>query len=41
MRASGISDLATDRKLLPFSRGADVTFALLFEGAPEPEPSET
>jgi len=33
MRASGISDLATDRRLLPFSRGEDRTFDLLFSGA--------
>lgn len=39
MRASGIADLATNRRLLPFSEGEDVTFSLLFEGAPEPEPS--
>lgn len=41
MRASGIADMATDRRMLPFSKGEDVTFALLFEGrmtaAPEPD----
>jgi REase_DpnII-MboI len=40
MRASGIADLATNRRSLPFSEGEDVTFVLLFEGkaSPEPEP---
>jgi hypothetical protein len=38
MRASGISDLATDRRTLPFSEGEDVTFELLFEGKQAPEP---
>jgi hypothetical protein len=32
MRASGIADMATNRRLLPFSEGDDVTFQLLFEG---------
>lgn len=39
MRASGIADMATDRRLLPFSEGEDVTFALLFDGYAEPEPT--
>lgn len=39
MRNRGIADLATDRSLLPFAEGEDVTFQLLFEGAPEPEPT--
>lgn len=41
MRASGIADLATDPRGLPFSAGDDVTFDLLFSGkssaAPEPD----
>jgi hypothetical protein len=32
VRASGIADMATNRRLLPFSAGEDVTFQLLFEG---------
>lgn len=32
MRSSGIWDAATDRTLLPFSRGTDATFELLFSG---------
>ena len=39
MRSRGILDGATNRKLLPFRTGEDVTFALLFEGAPEPQPA--
>lgn len=38
MRASSIPDFATDRSLLPFGEGEDVTYKLLFEGMPEPEP---
>ena len=41
MRASGISDLATNRSLLPLSQGTDLTYELLFSGAqaatPEPD----
>ncbi len=41
MEASGITDLATDRRLLPLSNGTDVTLELLFSGAesaaPEPD----
>ena len=32
MRSSGIADMATNRRMLPFSEGNDVTFQLLFEG---------
>lgn len=32
MRSSGIADMATDRKLLPFSGGTDLTYDLLFSG---------
>lgn len=32
MRASGIADLATDRRLLPFRQGTDLTNELLFSG---------
>ena len=39
MSASGIWDMATNRELLPFSQGEDVTFALLFDGAADPEPA--
>lgn len=39
MRSRSIADLATDRRLLPFRSGEDLTFPLLFEGAAEPEPS--
>ena len=38
MRASGIADMATDRRLLPFSAGEDLTFALLFEGEAKEQP---
>ncbi len=31
MRASGIADLATDRRFLPFGRGTDFTHELLFD----------
>lgn len=34
MSASGIADMATNRRLLPFSAGEDVTFQLLFEERP-------
>ncbi|TAW73040.1 hypothetical protein ELI16_14385 [Rhizobium ruizarguesonis] len=34
MRNSGISDLATDRRMLPFKSGVDHTFDLLFSGPP-------
>lgn len=41
MRASGIADLATDRRALVFESGDDFTFDLLFSGnlsvAPEPD----
>ena len=37
MRASGIADMATNRRLLPFSAGEDLTFALLFEGSKQPQ----
>jgi hypothetical protein len=41
MRASGIADMATNRKMLPFDEGKDYTFQLLFSGAqnapPEPD----
>lgn len=33
MRSSGIVDMATDRRQLPFSRGTDATFELLFSEA--------
>lgn len=37
MRAGGIADLATNRQMIPFSRGEDFTFELLFAGeAPQP-----
>ncbi|HNT26564.1 MAG TPA: hypothetical protein PKH10_00160 [bacterium] len=41
MRASGIADLATNRSLLPLSKGTDFTYDLLFSGAQEtsPEPN--
>lgn len=39
MRASGIADLATDRRLLPLSKGTDVTFELLFAGTESPAPA--
>ena len=39
MRARSIADLATDRSLLPFGKGEDVTFELLFEGLSEPAPA--
>lgn len=39
MRASGIADLATNRKLLPLSKGTDVTFELLFAGAESDAPA--
>lgn len=32
MRAGGISDLATDRRALPFREGEDLTYDLLFSG---------
>ncbi len=35
----GISDWATDRSLLPLTRGTDFTFSLLFDGLDEPVPS--
>jgi hypothetical protein len=40
MHASGIADMATDRRRLPFSKGEDLTYVLLFEGkvSREPEP---
>lgn len=31
-RARGIADMATDRRTLPFGKGEDLTFQLLFEG---------
>lgn len=41
MRASGITDLATNRRMIPFSKGEDLTFELLFSGIasepPEPD----
>ena len=41
MRAANIGDLATDRQLLPLSRGTDATYELLFAGSvrssPEPD----
>lgn len=37
MRSRNIADMATNRKLLPFSEGEDMTFSLLFDGAAEPE----
>lgn len=42
MRASGIADMATDRRLLPLSQGTDVTFELLFsgQGTSPPEPDQ-
>jgi hypothetical protein len=33
MRAKGISDLVTNRSLLPLSQGTDLTYELLFSGA--------
>ncbi len=38
MRASGISDLATDRKTLPFDKGTDYTHELLFNEIESPSP---
>jgi hypothetical protein len=32
MRQSGVADLATNRRLLPFGKGTDETFILLFSG---------
>lgn len=32
MRSSGVVDISTDRRLLPFSKGTDATFELLFSG---------
>lgn len=32
MRASGIADLATNRRILPFREGEDLTYELLFSG---------
>jgi len=38
MRASGIADMATNRRLLPLRQGTDTTFELLFSGkATEPQ----
>jgi len=41
MDAAGITDMATDRRTLPFSEGRDFTYELFFEGKREvlPEPS--
>jgi len=39
MRASGISDLATNRRLLPLSQGTDMTYELLFAGTSDPAPT--
>jgi len=39
MHARGIADMATDRRLLPFSKGSDYTHDLLFSG--EVQPTET
>ena len=42
MRASGIADMATDRRMIPISQGTDATYDLLFSGpisSPE-EPEE-
>ncbi|MBE9109311.1 hypothetical protein IQ273_07770 [Nodosilinea sp. LEGE 07298] len=42
MRVQGIADMSTNRRLLPFSHGTDLTFELLFSGAKlaAPEPDE-
>lgn len=41
MRASGIADMVTNRRLIPLSQGVDLTYELLFSGAevasPEPD----
>jgi hypothetical protein len=39
MRSSSVADMATDRRLLPFSRGTDATFDLLFSGQSQ-QPTE-
>ena len=37
MAARNIADMSTNRKLLPFSQGEDLTFSFLFDGVAEPE----
>jgi len=39
MSASGVTDLATNRSLLPVRFGTDVTYELLFSGASTPAPA--
>ncbi len=39
MRASGIADLATDRRFLPFGRGTDFTHELLFDALQNTPPA--
>jgi hypothetical protein len=38
MRAQRVTDMATNRRALPFSAGHDVTFELLFDGVDQPAP---
>src|SRR5688500_18758988 len=39
MRTSGITDLVTNRNMLPITQGTDYTFELLFERKQEPIPN--
>jgi hypothetical protein len=42
MKANGVADMATNRKMLPLRQGTDVTYELLFAGtAATPQPPDT